>query len=151
MVFYYLWKIKHNETKTPKNVQGIWKKNTFFSSVTTTAVSRNTCKIWRNCFNFSNHWGIYPKETQKYCMMPPAEEYVLWIFQSKTTSSTTLLQSNSTWRRFHKVRCIWIRFHKIRCRTALKNRETYPQNDYQNISKWLPVEVHMLWKGFLVR
>ena len=50
--FYYLRNIVQNGPKTPKNFQSGGRPNTFFSLVTTTVISRYSCKTSKECFKF---------------------------------------------------------------------------------------------------
>ena len=49
---YYLRNIVQNWPKSPQNAQSRGRPNLFVSLVTTTVISRYSCKIWREC-NFS--------------------------------------------------------------------------------------------------
>ena len=48
-------------TKTPKNVQSRGKTNTFLGLVTTTVISRHSCKMSRECFKFFKTLSNIPK------------------------------------------------------------------------------------------
>ena len=48
-------------TKTPKNVQSRGKTNTFLGLVTTTVISRHSCKMSRECFKFFKTLNNIPK------------------------------------------------------------------------------------------
>ena len=136
MVSYYLRNIVQNGPRALKNVRSRGRENKFLSLVITTAISRHSCKISRECF--SGHSGIYPKQAQN-------TERMQREIQSDTCYevflSTLTVRSNT--------KSICIKFHKIRCRTALKNRGACIHwNEHWNTSKCLPAKVKMLWKGY---
>ena len=61
MILYYLRNIVQNVPKTLKNFQSKGRPDTFFSLVTTTVISRHSCKISRECFRFLKTWMNMPK------------------------------------------------------------------------------------------
>ena len=63
-----------NTPKCPKHSQA----KTFTSLVTTTVISRHSCKISIECFKFLNTLCNIPKISPKYCIMPPAQECKQW-------------------------------------------------------------------------